>query len=53
MAAADPPALPQSEIDQRESALPTARALLPRSPLAQIISFTDPRIKARYVTYRR
>ena len=28
-----------------------AQALLPRYAQAQTISFTDPRIKARYVTY--
>jgi carboxymethylenebutenolidase len=33
------------------SALAMAQALLPRYALAQTISFTDPRIKARYVTY--
>ncbi|HEU4369812.1 MAG TPA: hypothetical protein VFV05_16440 [Methylomirabilota bacterium] len=33
------------------SALAMARALLPRYALAQTISFTDQRIKARYVTY--
>jgi len=31
--------------------LAMAQALLPRYALAQTISFTDPRIKARYVTY--
>ena len=75
-----PPALTQSEIDQRVfdlydeychgridrreflqrasvltvggvSALAMAQALLPRYALAQTISFTDQRIKARYVTY--
>src|SRR2546425_3040839 len=75
-----PPALTQSEIDQRVfelydeychgnidrreflqrasvltvggvSALAMAQALLPRYALAQTISFTDARIKARYVTY--
>src|SRR5437867_5469767 len=35
------------------SALAMAQALLPRYALAQTISFTDQRIKARYVTYRR
>ncbi len=33
------------------SALAMAQALLPRYVLAQTISFTDPRIKGRYVTY--
>ena len=33
------------------SALAMAQALLPRYAQAQTISFTDPRIKARYVTY--
>jgi len=33
------------------SALAMAQALLPRYALAQTISFTDQRIKARYVTY--
>jgi carboxymethylenebutenolidase len=33
------------------SALAMAQALLPRYALAQTISFTDPRIKARYVNY--
>src|SRR5687768_3552421 len=33
------------------SALAMAQALLPRYALAQTISFTDPRIKARYVSY--
>ncbi len=33
------------------SALAMAQALLPRYALAQTISFTDTRIKARYVTY--
>jgi carboxymethylenebutenolidase len=33
------------------SALAMAEALLPRYARAQTISFTDPRIKARYVTY--
>ena len=33
------------------SAPATAQALLPRYALAQTISFTDPRIKASYVTY--
>src|SRR5918996_969149 len=33
------------------SALAMAEALLPRYALAQTISFTDQRIKARYVTY--
>src|SRR2546425_11783569 len=33
------------------SALAMAQALLPRYALAQTISFTDARIKARYVTY--
>src|SRR5262250_2419968 len=33
------------------SALAMAQALLPRYALAQTISFTDERIKARYVTY--
>src|SRR4029434_1492852 len=33
------------------SALAMAQALLPRYALAQTISFTDPRIKAQYVTY--
>jgi carboxymethylenebutenolidase len=33
------------------SALAMAQALLPRYALAQTISFTDPRIKARYITY--
>ena len=33
------------------SALAMAQALLPRYALAQTISFTDPRIKATYVTY--
>jgi carboxymethylenebutenolidase len=33
------------------SALAMAEALLPRYALAQTISFTDPRIKARYVSY--
>jgi carboxymethylenebutenolidase len=33
------------------SALAAAQALLPRYALAQTISFTDPRIKARYVAY--
>ncbi len=33
------------------SALAMARALLPRYAKAQAISFTDPRIKARYVDY--
>src|SRR5207237_5700155 len=33
------------------SALALAQALLPRYAQAQTISFTDPRIKARYVTY--
>jgi carboxymethylenebutenolidase len=33
------------------SALTMAQALLPRYAQAQTISFTDPRIKARYVTY--
>src|SRR5687768_6429066 len=75
-----PPALTQSEIDQRVldlydeychgqidrreflqrasaltiggvSALAMAQALLPRYALAQTISFTDQRIKAKYVTY--
>jgi carboxymethylenebutenolidase len=75
-----PPALTQTEIDQRVydlydeychghidrreflhrasvltiggvSALAMAQALLPRYALAQTISFTDPRIKPRYVTY--
>src|SRR5439155_2671844 len=31
--------------------LAMAQALLPRYALAQTISFTDPRIKARYLTY--
>jgi carboxymethylenebutenolidase len=31
--------------------LAMAQALLPRYALAQTVSFTDPRIKARYVTY--
>src|SRR5262245_27045581 len=31
--------------------LAMAQALLPRYALAQTISFTDPRIKSRYVTY--
>ena len=48
-------------IDRREFLLRAARvtvgglamaqALLPRYARAQTISFTDPRIKARYVTY--
>src|SRR5262245_15183243 len=72
-----PPALTQSEIDQRvfdlydeychgridrrefllqaaavtAGGLAMAQALLPRYALAQTISFTDQRIKARYVTY--
>ena len=72
-----PPALTQSEIDQRvfdlydeychgridrraflqQAAVVTvgglamAQALLPRYAMAQTISFTDERIKARYVTY--
>src|SRR5580704_12293452 len=72
-----PPALTQSEIDQRVfdlydeychgridrrefleraavvtvGGLAMAQALLPRYALAQTISFTDPRIKAHYVTY--
>src|SRR5688500_4114624 len=33
------------------SALAMAQALLPRYALAQTISFTDPRMKARYVSY--
>src|SRR5205814_8320161 len=33
------------------SALAMAQALLPRYALAQTISFTDQRIKAKYVTY--
>src|SRR5438093_13566951 len=33
------------------SALAMAEALLPRYALAQTISFTDQRIKAKYVTY--
>src|SRR5256714_8037789 len=33
------------------SALAMAQALLPRYALAQTISFTDTRIKAKYVTY--
>src|ERR1700750_2049856 len=33
------------------SALAMAQSLLPRYALAQTISFTDQRIKARYVTY--
>jgi carboxymethylenebutenolidase len=33
------------------SALAMAQALLPRYALAQTISFTDPRIRARYVSY--
>ena len=33
------------------SALPLAQALLPRYAQAQTISFTDPRIKAQYVSY--
>src|SRR2546425_2735195 len=33
------------------SALATAEALLPRYALAQTVSFTDQRIKAKYVTY--
>src|SRR5918996_761721 len=33
------------------SALAMAESLLPRYALAQTISFTDQRIKARYVTY--
>ena len=33
------------------SALAMAKALLPRYAEAQMISFTDSRIKARYVTY--
>jgi carboxymethylenebutenolidase len=33
------------------SALAMAEAMLPRYALAQTISFTDPRIKARYVSY--
>ena len=44
------------EFLQRASALTVgglamAQALLPRYALAQTISFTDPRIKARYLTY--
>src|SRR6185436_12955817 len=75
-----PPALTQTEIDQRVydlydeychghidrreflhrasvltvggvSALAMAQALLPRYALAQTISFTDQRMKAKYVTY--
>ena len=34
------------------SALAMAEALLPRYARAQTISFTDPRIKAQYVTYQ-
>ena len=77
LASEAPPALTQSEIDQRVfdlydeychgridrraflqraaavtiGGLAMAQALLPRYAAAQTISFTDPRIKARYVTY--
>ena len=36
---------------RRVGGLAMAQALLPRYAQAQTISFTDPRIKARYVTY--
>ncbi len=54
------PSLTQDQIDQRvfdlydeycHGSMVMAQALLPRYATAQTISFTDERIKARYVTY--